>query len=185
MAGGIHYIFTILPKKRRRPNPNYEGILSQYHFRIHYFFVLPDEDPVKIVRAYRARKDVRDLIIEFPVQNHDDILKFAYEIGGIKVGEYCCRLQALKQRYVVDIVGFDSIEDYQRHLVFALSTSVLRSKTKVELLKARLLTSNQGFVKLLANLAEELYKDSRRNPYWHNTVLRVGRAVRMLYGLHK
>jgi len=178
MSEGTHYIFVILPKKRRRPNIRYEGVMRHYYFRIYYYFMLPDQDPLKVIRAHEP-------IMEFPIKNSDEILQFGYELGGAKVAEHRVRLQTIKQCYKADVIGFASAEKYHRHLAFALTASVLRSKTKVDILRAKLLTVNQGFVMLMANVAEELYKEYHGYSNWQNAVLRVGRAMKIIFGLHK
>jgi len=178
MSGGYHYIFVILPKKRRKPNDRYDGIMKHYYFRIYYYSMLPDQNPIEVIRT-------RDPDIYFPVKNHDEILQFGYELGGSKVAERRSVLRAIKQRYKADVVGFVEAEKYHRHLAFALTASVLRSKTKIDLLKAELLTANQGLVMLMANLAEEFYKEYRGYPGWHNILLRTGRAIKILLGLDK
>jgi len=178
MSEGIHYIFVILPKKRGKPNIRYEGILGYYYFRIYYYYMLPDQNPLEVIRT-------RDPIIDFPIRNSDEILQFGYEVGGVKVAERRGRLRKIKQRYKADVIGFASAEKYHRHLAFALTASVLRSKTKVDLLRAKLLTANQGFVMLMANVAEELYKEYHGHPGWHNVVLRAGRAMKIIFGLHR
>jgi len=179
MSNGIHFIFLIKPAKRRTPVLKYEGLLRHYYFRIYYYFMLPDANPLEVIRN-------GNLIIDFPIHNHGEIEQFAYELGGKKVGEYRRMLKVLKQEYVADVIGFRLIEDYQRHLVFALAASVLRSKPKVDLLRREILTKNQGYITLMANLAEEFYKDNHgRSTNWHNVVLRVGRAMRTLTGLHR
>jgi len=176
MSGGVHYVFVILPKRRRRPNLKFEGLLERYYFRIYYYYTFPDEDPVEVI------KEAKPTIV-FPVINHDEILQFGYELGGKKVGEYRLMLKALKQEYVADVVGFEYVEDYHRHMTYALTASVIKSKNKVDLLRGIILTKNQGFITLMANLALELYKDYYGRLNWHNAVLRVGRAVRTLFGL--
>jgi len=177
-SGEFHYIFVILPEKRSKPNLKYEDVLRYYHFRIYYYFKLPDQDPIEVIRT-------RDPVIDFPVNNSDEILRFGYELGGAKVAEYTKRLQAIKRHYTADVVGFISPEKYHRHLAFALTASVLRSKTKVDLLRGKILTANQGFVMLMANVAEELYKEYRGYPNWQHVVLRVGRAMKIIFGLHR
>jgi len=166
----IHYIYVLVPRKRRTPDPRYTGTLYHYRYWIYYFFMLPDENPVKV-----AKND--EPIIHFPVINVGEILQFGYEIGGTKVGELPIYLKAVNREERLDIIGFESPEKYNRHLTFALIASVTKSKPRLDILKGMVLTSNGGFLHLIANIAEDAYKI---NKDWRR-VLKVAKAVKMIY----
>jgi len=170
MEKNVSYIFVLVPKKRKRPDPKYYGsILYHYRYWIYYYFMLPDQDPLYVIRN-------RDPIISFPVMNDGEIRQFAYELGGEKVGEMRRFLKMVNSDVVIDVIGFELSEKYHRHLAFALVAAVERRKTKLDLHRAELLTANQGFIMLMANLAEEVYsetKDAKR-------VLQIGRALKII-----
>jgi len=169
----IHYIFLIVPKRRKTPDPKYEGVLHYYRFWIQYYLMQHDADPIKVIKTCEPA-------IEFPTRNSDEILQFGYELGGVKVAEYYYKLRALGQQYKVDVVKFDSAEKYHIHLAFALVAAMTKFKTQVHLFKIKILTINKNIVELMANIGEEFYKDYRGYSNWHHDVLRVGRALKIL-----
>jgi len=169
MNKNIHYIYVIVPRKRRIPNIKYEGVLRYYRYWIYYYFMLPDQNPLYVIRK-------RDPMLAFPIQHIGEVEEFAYEVDGVKVGEIKKYLKTIDKEISMNIIGFEADEKYERHLSFALLAAVEKSKTKLDLLKAEILTCNIGFLRVFVNSAEDVYKE-KKDP---KKVLMIGRALKII-----
>jgi len=167
---GYHYIFVLVPRKRRRPDPKkYGSILYHYNYWIHYYYMLPDQNPIEVIRT-------RDPILTFPIRHIDEVEQFAYEIGGTKVAEIKKYLKSINKEISINVVGFEADEKYERHVAFSLLAAVERSKTKLDRLKAEVLMCNIGLLMTFVNVAEEVYKE-KRDP---KNVLKIGKALKLV-----
>jgi len=169
MEKNVNYIFVLVPKKRKSQNIKYDGILRYYNYWIYYYFMLPGQDPIEVVKT-------REPILVFPVQHMYEIEQFAFELGGTKVGEMRKPLKAVNREITLNVIGFEILERYIRHLAFALLAAVEGSKTKMELLKAGVLESNIGFLKVFAFAAEDIYKEKKDS----KRILKIARALKLV-----
>lgn len=174
------YIFTFTAKKRRRPYYRYEGILRTHRFYIEYYSLLEGQEPIKTVGNSEPR-------IAFPVKFTELVLDFARELDGGVIGVRKVKIPRRELYYEKPIVLLPNEIAFRRHLLFALTVSTYRKPLEVRFntLKNLLLTMNANLLNVLSTIALDRYNELRpsQTTAWHWYMLRVGRAVKVLYKL--
>lgn len=87
--------------------------------------------------------------------------------------------------YEKPFVGLPNEVAFRRHLLFSLTASTYRAPSRLNTLKRLVLGMNANLLNVLTNIALERFKEARAasSPAWHWHMLRVGRAVKVLYRL--
>jgi len=176
----ILYVFTLTARKRRKPNPRYDGVLRTHRFYAEYYFLLADEDPAKPVLSEPAKP-----LIAFPAKYDAVLYSFAELVGGEEVYRRTVYLPSTKSNYVKRVIGFRNEVDFKRHLLFTLVASTLKKQEKLNTLQYIVANLNPIFVNILANIAIDRYRELSgysARPYY---ILRVGRALKVLYWLDR
>ncbi len=174
----VEYVFTFSVKRRSRPNPNYEGILRTHRFYIKYYSLLSGQDPVKVVGDEDSW-----LKIAFPVRFTGAVLSFARELGGNVVEVRKVKPPRADAYYERPIVVLPNEIAFRRHLLFTLTASTYRKPERLNTLRNLVLALNANFLNMLTTIALDRYSELRNssNPAWHWYMMRVGRAVKVLY----
>jgi len=174
------YVFTFSVKRRSKPNPRYEGILRTHRFYIRYYSLLSGQEPLKVVSS-----DVSEPKVSFPVRFLESILNFAKEVDGRILEVRKVKLPRANVYYEKPIVMLPNEIAFRRHLLFALTASTYRKPEKLNILRKLILTLNANFLNILTTIALDRYSELKNssNPAWHWYMMRVGRAVKVLYRL--
>lgn len=174
------YAFTFSVKRRKRPNDHYGGVLRTHRFFIEYHNLLGGEDLSGALENSEAE-------ISFPIKFSDLILDFARELGGKTVEVRKVKVRGKDLYYEKPVVFLPNEVAFRRHLLFTLTVSTYRnaSEARFNALRNLLLAMNANFLNILSRIAMERYDElkSSRNQMWYWYMLRVGRAVKSLYGL--
>jgi len=174
------YVFTFAVRKRSRPNPKYEGILRTHRFYIEYYGLLEGQEPTEVVGNHNPR-------IAFPVSLIEVIVDFARELGGSIVEVRKIKIPNMDVYYERPVILLPNEVAFRRHLLFALTLSTYRkvSEARFNAIKNLLLSMNATFLNILTSIALDRYNELRasQNPAWHWYMLRVGRALKVLYKL--
>lgn len=179
VAPNTGYAFTFSVKKKRRPNKNYVGLLSTHNFYIHYYYVIPGENIKKAVEESKP-------VIEFRVRFTELVKEFAKELGGQVIEEKKVPVPRTGSSYVRPIVFLPSEEAFRRHLLYTLVVSTFSNPgEKLNMARSIILGLNPYFVNLLSTIALDRYRELKeaRSPVTQWYVLRVGRAINVLYKL--
>jgi len=177
------YVFIFKAKKRSRPNPKYEGILRTHRFYIRYFTLIEGQDPRTVITKGEPK-------ISFPVKYMEVVLDFAKELGGNIVGTRKIEIPKYKVSYETPIVVLPDEILFRRHLLFSLVISTYRKVSDAKFNSVRLLalTMNGNLLNILTTMALDRYFELRNaennmRHVWHWYMMRVGRAVKVLYNL--
>jgi len=174
------YAFTFTVKKRSRPNPNYDGILRTHRFYIEYYSLLGDQNPVDAVKTGKPN-------ITFPVKFVELLIDFAKDLNGEVIHVKNVKIPRTELQYRKFFVGLPSELAFRRHLLFALTISTYRRESAVRFnaLKNLLLVMNANSLNILSAIALDRYSELKtsHSPTWLWHVLRVGRALKVLYML--
>lgn len=174
------YVFTFTVKKRSRPNPRYEGVLRTHRFYIEYYSLLEDQEPTRIVGNNKPR-------IAFPVRFTEMIVDFAKELGGRIVDVRRVKIPKMDVYYEKPIILLPNEVAFRRHLLFSLTVSTYRkvSVARFNAVRNLLLTLNANLLNILARIALDRYRELKasKSSVWHWYMLRVGRALKVLYKL--
>lgn len=174
------YVFTFIVRKRRRPNPRYEGILKTHRFYIEYYSLLEGQESAKVVANGEPR-------IAFPARFTELVIDFARELGGSVAGIKRVGVPKTGAYYEKPIVVLPNEVAFRRHLLYALTLSTYRkpSEARFNALRSLLLTMNANLLNILSTIALDRYSElkSSQNTMWHWYMLRVGRTVKVLYKL--
>jgi len=175
----VEYVFTFRAKKRSRPNPRYNGILRTHRFYIEYYSLLNEQDPLKAISKNSEPK------IAFPVRFTEAILDFAEALGGKIISVRRVKPPKADTYYEKPIAVLPSEIAFRRHLLFSLTASTYRKPEKLNSLRGLILILNANFLNILTTIALDRYSELKNgsNPAWHWYMLRVGRAVKVLYKL--
>ena len=180
MSDRMLYVFTLTARKRRKPNPRYDGILRTHRFYAEYYFLLAGEDPVKLTFSESEKP-----LIAFPAKYDAVLYSFAELVGGEEIYRRAVYLPSAKSSYVKRAIGFRNEVDFKRHLLFALTASTLRKPEKLNTLQWIVANLNPIFLNVLANIAIDRYREFSgysARPYY---ILRVGMALKVLYWLDR
>jgi len=171
----MKYVFTFKAKRRSKPNPKYNGILKTHRFYIEYYTLLDGQDPEKLENTEPK--------ISFPVRFMETVLDFAKELEGEIVKIRKVKPPKAETSYKKPVVVLLSELTFRRHLLFTLVASTYRKPEKLNTLRNLVLNLNANFLNILTNMAMERYSELRNssNPAWLWYMLRVGRAVKVLY----
>jgi len=176
----ILYVFTLTARKRRKPNPRYDGVLRTHRFYAEYYFLLSGEDPSKLVLSESEKP-----LIAFPAKYDAVLYSFAKEVGGEEICRRTVHLPSSKSGYVKRVIGFRNDVDFKRHLLFALTASTFKKQERLNTLQYIVANLNPIFVNILANIAIDRYREFSgysARPYY---ILRVGMALKVLYWLDR
>jgi len=178
----VQYVFTFSARKRSRPNPNYEGILRTHRFYIQYYSLLSGQSPTKVVSSEGSEPRM-----EFPVRFTETILSFAKELGGTVINIRKVKPPKADVHYEKPIVLLPNEIAFRRHLLFTLTISTYRNPRKFNIIRNLILTMNANFLNILTSIAMDRYTELKNslNPAWHWYMMRVGRAVKVLYKLDR
>ncbi len=174
------YAFTFRVKRRGRPNPRYDGILRTHMFYIEYYGLLSGQDPVEALVNERAEPKVA-----FPARFTEVILDFAKDVGGKLVETRKIKPPRADAYYEKPIVVLPNEVAFRRHLLFSLTASTYRKPERLNALRNLVLDMNANFLNILTTMALDRYSDLRgeSSPAWPWYMMRVGRAVKVLYRL--
>jgi len=173
-------VFTFVAKRRSKPNPRYEGILRTHRFYIEYYSLLEGQEPTSAVRGGEPR-------VAFPVRFTEVVASFAEELGGRVVEVRRVKVPRRDIYYEKPIVLLPNEVAFRRHLLFSLavSTYLKASSARFNALRNLLLTMNANLLNILTSIALDRYSELKaaRSSAWHWHMLRVGRALKVLYNL--
>jgi len=181
MSNDHLYIFILKPHKKKRPNYKYEDLLRTHKFYIEYYHLLNNQNPLEVIGKENPK-------ITFPASFTDVAVDFAKELKGETIGVKRIYLNSIKRSFKSPIVGLPRIEEFNRHLIFTLVLSTFRNTSpKINTLRYYISTANQTFISVLVDYTLKVYDDvkDKSDPTWYHKVLRVGRALKLLYGLHR
>jgi len=174
------YAFTFSARKRSRPNPKYEGVLRTHRFYIEYYSLLDGQDPEKAVANNEPR-------ISFPVGFTELVIDYAKELGGSIIKTRKVNISNSDAYYVKPIVLLANEVAFRRHLLFSITVSTYMKASSARFNAVRNLISsmNANLLNILTTMAIDRYNELKEshNPVWHWYMLRVGRAVKVLYKL--
>ncbi len=172
------HVFTFSVRRRSKPSTNYTGILRTHRFYIEYYDVLAEQEPEKVVSENEPR-------IAFPVRFTEAVLSFAEELGGRVVNIRRVRPPRSKYTYEKPLVILPNEVAFRRHLLFSLTISTYRKPSKINSVRILVSTLNANLLNILTQIALDRYSELRGSgsASWHWYMLRVGRAVKVLYKL--
>jgi len=174
-----NYVFTFTAR-RRKPNPEYDGILRTHRFFIEYYSLLEGQRPAKVIRDGIPR-------IAFPARFTEIVLDFVKELDGEIVEVRRVKIPRKDLYYEKPVVLLPNELAFRRHMLFSLTLSTYRKQTSVRFnsLRNLLLTMNANLLNILSAMALDRYEELRssQNAAWHWYMLRVGRALKVLYKL--
>lgn len=175
----VEYFFTFRARKRSKPNPRYEGILKTHRFYIEYYSLLSGQTPIQLLVNNSEPR------IVFPAKFTEALVSFAEELGGKIIEVRKVKPPRASTYYEKPVVVLPSEIAFRRHLLFSLVTSTYRKPEKLNMLRSLILNLNANFLNILTTIALERYSElrSRSDPTWHWYMMRVGRAVKVLYKL--
>lgn len=178
--GEEEYAFTFRVKRRSKPNPRYDGILRTHRFYIEYYGLLSGQDPLKVLADEAVEPKVA-----FPARFTEAILDFAKEVGGKVVEARRVKPPRVDAYYERPIVVLPNEVAFRRHLLFSLTASTYRKPERLNALRSLVLDMNANFLNILTAMALDRYSGLRgeSSPAWPWYMMRVGRAVKVLYRL--
>ncbi|WP_148678889.1 hypothetical protein [Aeropyrum pernix] len=180
MAREGRYVFTFTARKRKKPYYRYEGILRTHRFYIEYYSLLEGQEPSRAAGNGEAR-------IAFPVRFMELVLDFSRELGGETVEVRMSKIRGQNLYYEKPIVLLPNEVAFRRHLLFAVTVSTYKKplEARFNALRNLLLTMNANLINILSTIVMDRYRELKAssNPAWHWHMLRVGRAVKVLYKL--
>ena len=175
-----HYVFSLTARRRKKPVEKYSGVLRTHRFYINYYILLESQEPSRAITDNEPR-------VSFPVRFTEVLLDFARELGGSVVKSQKVKIRGESLYYEKPIVVLPNELAFRRHLLFALTASTYRkpSEAKLNTLRDLLLVMNANLLNVLSSMAIDRYKELRasQNPTWHWSMLRVGKAIKVLYKL--
>jgi len=180
MSGRVLYVFTLSPRKRSKQDPRYDGVLRTHRFYAEYYYVLEGDDPAEVASGERSRP-----VVAFPARFDNVLFEFAKDVGGVVIAERRVYLKSVNQTYTRRVVGFTNEVDYRRHLLFALIAATMRKPERLAAAESLVLALNPVFVNMLTNIAVDRYRELAGQPARPYYILRVGRAVKVLYRLDR
>lgn len=171
------YVFTIRAKRRKRPNYNYTGILRTHRYYVEYYSLLRGENPIKAVNGEPK--------ISFPGRFIETLVNFAKDLDGKIVAVKRVKIPRKELYYEKPIVLLPDEIAFRRHMLFSITASTYRKAAKLNSLRELVLYINANFLNILTSIAIDRYNELIRssNPAWHWYMLRVGRALKVLYKL--
>ena len=174
------YVFTFAAKKRSRPNPKYEGILRTHRFYIEYYELLEGQEPAGVIGNDKPR-------IAFPVRFTEMVVDFAKYLDGRVVEARRVKIPRAGVYYEKPIILLPNEVAFRRHLLFSLTVSTYRKALSARFNTVRNLLSsmNANLLNILTTIALDRYNELKasQNAVWHWYMLRVGRALKVLYKL--
>lgn len=174
------YVFSLTARRRKKPVEKYSGVLRTHRFYINYYTLLEGQEPSRAITDNEPR-------VSFPVSFTEVLLDFARELGGDVVKSQRVKIRGEGLYYERPIVVLPNELAFRRHLLFALTTSTYRkpSEAKLNALRDLMLTMNANLLNVLSSIVIDRYKELKtsQNPAWRWSMLRVGKAIKVLYKL--